>query len=89
MGALFSDLFNEFVAHVQGLADKQCISWVGTRSPLAPTTMTYDPTQEIASSYNDCGWDPKLSLIDLPEFYYGYLREPFPQLPENRQIQSG
>jgi hypothetical protein len=29
MGALLSDLFNEFVAHVQGLADKQCISWIG------------------------------------------------------------
>jgi hypothetical protein len=47
MGAHLSDLFNEFVAHVQGLADKQCISWVGTRSPLAPTEMTYDPPRKL------------------------------------------
>jgi hypothetical protein len=88
MGALLSDLFNEFVAHLQGLADKQCISWIGTRSPLDPTKMTLDPPRKLGSSYTHCGRVPKFSLIDLPEFYYGYLREPLHQLPENRQIQS-
>jgi hypothetical protein len=42
----------------------------------------------LGSSYTHCGWVPQFFLMNLPEFYGGYLRDPLSRLPGNRQIQS-